>query len=92
MTWPLAYFAAALRAVGLAIEAPHAAWCLLGDASPVLACRPDGTRMVRVVLPMGAPDALALWGRRHPKVLARRDHLTPLTPAAVTVLLAESTP
>lgn len=91
MTWPLAHFAAALRAVGLALAAPHAAWCLYGEAHLVLARRRKGPRQVSVILPMGPPDDLVLWGRRHPQVLARRDQLTPLTPAAVTVLLAERT-
>jgi hypothetical protein len=88
MTWPLARLAASLRSVGLAIEAPHAAWCLLGTVDVVMACRRDGALSVQVLVPMGAPDDLALWGRRHPRWTVRRDLLTPLTPAAAAVLLA----
>jgi hypothetical protein len=88
VTWPLARLAAALRSVGLAIEAPHAAWCLLGTDTAVLATRRAALGRVQVILPWGPSDDLHLWGRRHPRIEVRREQLTPLTPAAVTVLLA----
>lgn len=91
MTWPLANLAAALRGVALALSAPHAAWCALGTAQPVLATRREGADRVVVLLPWGASDDVKLWGARHPRMLVRRAHLTPLTPAAAAVLLAERT-